>query len=110
MAHDIVLKGIVKYYGRGKNIPHSFGHTGHNSAGSISISISSTAEAAAPIIDPQRTPSPHPAGRRHRRFSQITDSPNTPESSTIVVQFRPSPHLPEMPRRQGKKPRTLVEE
>jgi hypothetical protein len=28
MGHGIVLKGIVKYYGRGKNIPHTFGHTG----------------------------------------------------------------------------------
>jgi hypothetical protein len=27
MGHGIVLKGIVKYYGRGKNIPHTFGHT-----------------------------------------------------------------------------------
>jgi hypothetical protein len=27
MAHGIVLKGIVKYYGRGKNILHTFGHT-----------------------------------------------------------------------------------
>ena len=35
MGHGIVLKGIVKYYGRGKNIPHTFGHTvlmdGHTS-------------------------------------------------------------------------------
>ena len=29
MGHGIVLKGIVKYYGHGKNIPHTFGHTGH---------------------------------------------------------------------------------
>ena len=28
MGHGIVLKGIVKYYGRGKNIPHTFGYTG----------------------------------------------------------------------------------
>ena len=27
MGHGIVLKGIVKYYGHGKNIPHTFGHT-----------------------------------------------------------------------------------
>jgi hypothetical protein len=27
MGHGIVLKGIVKYYSRGKNIPHTFGHT-----------------------------------------------------------------------------------
>jgi hypothetical protein len=27
MGHGIVLKGIVKYYGRGKNIPHTFGYT-----------------------------------------------------------------------------------
>lgn len=80
------------------------------SAGSIAISASPTAESAAPIIDPQRTPSPYPTGRRHRRFSEITDSPNTPETSTIVVQLHSSPHLPERPRRQVKKPRTLVEE
>ena len=28
MGHGTVLKGIVKYYGRGKNIPHTFGYTG----------------------------------------------------------------------------------
>jgi hypothetical protein len=27
MGHGIVLKGVVKYYGHGKNIPHTFGHT-----------------------------------------------------------------------------------
>jgi hypothetical protein len=27
MGHGIVLKGIVKYYGRGKNILYTFGHT-----------------------------------------------------------------------------------
>jgi hypothetical protein len=27
IGHGIVLKGIVKYYGHGKNIPHTFGHT-----------------------------------------------------------------------------------
>jgi hypothetical protein len=27
IGHGIVLKGIVKYFGRGKNIPHTFGHT-----------------------------------------------------------------------------------
>ena len=27
IGHGIVLKGIVKYYGSGKNIPHTFGHT-----------------------------------------------------------------------------------
>jgi hypothetical protein len=27
MGHGIVLKGIVKYYSRGKNIPHTFRHT-----------------------------------------------------------------------------------
>ena len=30
MGHGIVLKGIVKYYGRGKNIPHTFGRTALN--------------------------------------------------------------------------------
>ena len=27
IGRSIVLKGIVKYYGRGKNIPHTFGYT-----------------------------------------------------------------------------------
>jgi hypothetical protein len=31
IGRGIVLKGIVKYYGSGKNIPRTFGHTGpHN--------------------------------------------------------------------------------
>ena len=30
MGNGIVLKGIVKYYGRGKNIPHTFGYTAIN--------------------------------------------------------------------------------
>jgi hypothetical protein len=38
MGHGIVLKGIVKYYGRGKNIPHTFGHTGVGSTCIIWIS------------------------------------------------------------------------
>ena len=28
IGRGIVLKGIVKYYGGGKNIPHTFGYTG----------------------------------------------------------------------------------
>jgi len=27
IGRGIVLKGIVKYYGSGKNIPRTFGHT-----------------------------------------------------------------------------------
>ena len=29
IGRGIVLKGIVKYYGSGKNIPRTFGHTGY---------------------------------------------------------------------------------
>ena len=31
IGRGIVLKGIVKYYGSGKNIPRTFGHTGSSS-------------------------------------------------------------------------------
>ena len=33
MGHGIVLKGIVKYYGHGKSIPHTFGFTAEGSEG-----------------------------------------------------------------------------
>ncbi len=34
IGRGIVLKGIVKYYGSGKNIPRTFGHTGIHKLGS----------------------------------------------------------------------------
>jgi hypothetical protein len=33
IGRGIVLKGIVKYYGSGKNIPRTFGHTGKRHGG-----------------------------------------------------------------------------
>ena len=35
IGRGIVLKGMVKYYGSGKNIPRTFGHTGLGSSKAV---------------------------------------------------------------------------
>jgi hypothetical protein len=42
IGRGIVLKGIVKYYGSGKNIPRTFGHTGplaHSTGRDIAVDV-----------------------------------------------------------------------
>ena len=40
IGRGIVLKGMVKYYGSGKNIPRTFGHTDGNSRGMLTSTTS----------------------------------------------------------------------
>ena len=69
MGHGIVLKGIVKYYGRGKNIPHTFGHT--DSWGQL-LEYAGPYEAYGFKVDTDSLSRPGPKGGRSALLSFYT--------------------------------------